>query len=318
MPLPRIDDKLLTLVATLYYRDGLSQNKVAQIADVSQSKISRLLAQARERGLVHITVAAFAPRDEKLEALCRKKFSLQHAVIIKTLPGQQTLARHEMIGYYSAPIVRSWLHVNDAICLSAGRMLSHLIRALAQTKPVSGLALLQTMGSIDVEMQQYDAIELSRLLAMAWNAKLLQLQAPAIAADRAERDAFIHHQQIRNVLKKIAGSRLALVGIGIPTDSVFLERNFFHSIEAARLASQGVVGEICGRFFDKAGRECKTEYRDRVISVELDQLREMPEVAACVSGANRATAVRAAIRGKLIKSIITDEETMTAVLGQDE
>lgn len=314
MSSPQIDDALLTLVATLYYQDGLSQNKVAQIADVSQSKISRLLTQARERGLVRITVAPYLARNEKLEQKCLEKFGLMHAVVIHVLAGQQIRSRQEMIGYYAAPVVRSWLQTNDRVCLSAGRTLFHLIHELARTEPVHGLTIMQTMGSIEAEAQAYDAIELARLLAASWNAKVLQLQAPAIAADRAERDSFMQHHQIRDVLKKITNSRLALVGVGIPTDSVFIERDFFHTADAARLKTQGAVGEICGRFFDENGHECKTDYRDRVIGLDLHQLVQIPKVVACVCGSNRAAAIRAAIRGKLIKSLITDEETMTAVL----
>ena len=55
-------DERLRLVSRLYYLDGLGQSEVAKFAHVSQAKVSRLLALARERGIVRITVADYEPR----------------------------------------------------------------------------------------------------------------------------------------------------------------------------------------------------------------------------------------------------------------
>jgi hypothetical protein len=52
-------DERLRLVARLYYLDGLGQSEVAKFAKVSQAKVSRLLALAKERGIVRITVADY-------------------------------------------------------------------------------------------------------------------------------------------------------------------------------------------------------------------------------------------------------------------
>ena len=62
-------DDRLRLAARLYYVDGLGQNEVAKFAKVSQAKVSRLLALARERGIVRISVADYEPRRRDLEGL---------------------------------------------------------------------------------------------------------------------------------------------------------------------------------------------------------------------------------------------------------
>ncbi|MFM1746963.1 MAG: hypothetical protein RLZZ188_629, partial [Verrucomicrobiota bacterium] len=61
-------DDQLRMLARLYYVDGLGQLEVARLAKVSQAKVSRLLALARERGIVRITVADYDPRHPELEA----------------------------------------------------------------------------------------------------------------------------------------------------------------------------------------------------------------------------------------------------------
>jgi len=51
-----------------------------------------------------------------------------------------------------------------------------------------------------------------------------------------------------------------------------------------------------------------------VISVELDQLRKIPQVIGVAAGPDRAAAVVAAMRGGLLKSLLIDESGAAALL----
>src|SRR5690606_38209899 len=78
-------DDRLRLAARLYYVNGLGQAEVAKFVKVSQAKVSRLLALARERGIVRITVADYEPRHRQLEAELRVRLDLSEVVVIKTV-----------------------------------------------------------------------------------------------------------------------------------------------------------------------------------------------------------------------------------------
>jgi len=73
------------------------------------------------------------------------------------------------------------------------------------------------------------------------------------------------------------------------------------------LERAGAVGEVCGRFIDENGNECATAWRDRVIGVRVEQLRNIPHVVGVVSGNDRSHAILAAIKGKIIKALVIDE-----------
>lgn len=45
--------------------------------------------------------------------------------------------------------------------------------------------------------------------------------------------------------------------------------------ELGWLQEQSVVGDIALRFFDKDGKECKTELADRMITIGLSSLRKL-------------------------------------------
>ena len=52
------DIRLLVKVSRLHYEDDLTQDAITTRLGLSRSKVSRLLAQARETGIVQITVVA--------------------------------------------------------------------------------------------------------------------------------------------------------------------------------------------------------------------------------------------------------------------
>ena len=51
-----------------------------------------------------------------------------------------------------------------------------------------------------------------------------------------------------------------------------------------------------------------------MISIGLEQLRKTPEVIAVVAGSDRSAAIAAAIRGKLLKSLVIDSAGAAALL----
>ena len=80
MPAPR-DTALVVRAARLYHEQGRSQTEVAKELGLSRSNVSRILSQARERGIVEITIHdpdGPPRRDEALEAaLCPERAPLR-------------------------------------------------------------------------------------------------------------------------------------------------------------------------------------------------------------------------------------------------
>jgi deoxyribonucleoside regulator len=170
------------------------------------------------------------------------------------------------------------------------------------------------MGNIGPSASQIDALELSRTLAHRFGGTFYTLNAPAIVQNRPTRDLFLAHEHIQLVWRMLDRLELAFVGIGSPDDSAFVERGVLDPATLADLRRAGAVGEICGRFFDAAGRECSTDYRDRVVGVELSALRATPEVVGVTNGVGRAAAVRAALAGGLVRSLVIDDRGAAALL----
>jgi deoxyribonucleoside regulator len=309
--------ELMTSAARLYYLDNLDQHQVAAILGVSRSKVSRLLTAARERGIVRITVDPFDPRDEELEACLKEQLGLARVVVVKNLSPQAESVRRA-IGHFAAPTVASLIKPHMTIGIAGGRTIGALVDALPRQRGDRAIRVVQLMGYIDPTARRADAPEVGRALAERFGGEFLTLHVPVFLGDQQTRDSLRSHGHITLLWQEFANLDLALVGIGSLEESMFAERGVLDRSELERLRAAGAVGEICGRFFDRDGQECTTDYRNRVIGIELDVLRQRPEVIGVTNGASRHEAVLAAIRGKLITSLIIDDAGAAAVLAADE
>ncbi len=299
-------DERLRLVARLYYLDGLGQSEVAKFAKVSQAKVSRLLALARERGIIRITVADYEPRRRELEDQLCARLGLKEAIVIKSSGGTEAADLRRAIGHFGAPAVEALIQPHDTVALAGGRTIHELVHHLPAKKTKS-LTVVQAMGSVDSSVNAFDAQEVGRVMAQRLGGIFLALNAPAFIAEKRTRDALLGLEQVRSVNESLDRAKVALIGLGTLQNSVFVERGVLKDQMLRDLERAGAVGEVCGRFIDARGDECATTWSDRVMSVRIEQLRRIPRVIGVVSGSDRTAAILAAIRGGLVKSLVIDE-----------
>ncbi len=307
-------DDVLRIAAKLYYLDGLGEREVAKIIGVSRSKVSRLLTRAREKGIVRISVDDFEPRNSVLERKLKARFHLLHALVIKMIAARSTADVRRTIGYFAAPFASEFIHPQNVVGVAGGRSIAELIHFMSAPRALQGITVVQLMGNIGPDVSNIDAIELSRVLAQCFGGTFYTINAPAFAPDVASRDVFLSHQHVRSIWELFEKMQTAFVGIGTLSNSAFIERGVLSPADLATLRAQGAVGEICGRFYDRNGRECKTEFRSRVVSIGVNELRQIKEVVGVTNGRERAQAITAALRGGILKSLIIDEEGAQAIL----
>lgn len=306
-------DDQLRLVARLYYLDGLGQSDVGRFAKVSQAKVSRMLALARERGIVRITVADYEPRRPEMEEQLRTLLGLDSIVVIKAGEGFDDASLRRAVGHFGAPVVDGLIQPRSTIAVAGGRTLHQLAHHLPPVHTKS-LTVVQAMGSVDSNVSVFDAQETGRLVAQRLGGTFLALNTPAFIPEKRTRDALLDLPQVRSVSEHLDRANVALVGIGTLANSVFVERGTLSGTMKRDLLRAGAVGEICGRFIDADGQECSTAWRDRVISVQIDQLRAIPQVIGIVSGSDRTEVILAAVKGKILKSLVIDEVGGAALL----
>ncbi len=305
--------QVLLRAARLYYEDGLTQQRIANELGVSRPTVSRLLAQAREEGIVHVTVADPSDARGDVEAQLVETFALRQAVVAigEGLDREQLRRR---IGLTAAGYLQRTLYEGLRIGIGWGRTLQATIEALdiERLVDIHVLPLIGGLGQLSVSFQ---VNELARRLAEAFDGDWQAFYAPAFVADPQARDALSRHTDAWRVIETWDSLDMALVGIGYfafqRKSSMFFAEYMDESLLQS-LEEQEAVGDLCGRFFDIHGKQCTPE--SGVIGISLEQLRALDQVIGIAGGEEKVPAILGALRGGYLDVLITDSVTAQAVL----
>jgi DNA-binding transcriptional regulator LsrR (DeoR family) len=120
----------------------------------------------------------------------------------------------------------------------------------------------------------------------------------------------------REAILRAKSVDLAITGIGTVQDnaSSFLRVGLLSRSDLSKLRSEGIVGEMCGRFFDIEGHCTGFEINKRIIGIELEDLRRIPQSFAVAHGLLKVEAILGALRGHYVKVLGTDDRTAQALL----
>lgn len=306
-------DEQLIFAARLYFVEGMPQAQVAKLVNVSQAKVSRMLALARERGLVKITVAESEPRSRELELKLKRELGIE-AIVIRSIPGMQPIDLRRMVGHVAATPILDWIQSAKTVAIAGGRTMQALVEHL-KTPPNSGpIEFVQAMGTIDASPGPYDAVEFGLALARRWRGTFVRLNTPAILPDAETCSRLMNLEQVQHVMRRLSKADLVLVGVGTLENSVFVDRGVLGPKDVEILRTASAVGEVLGRFYSETGEECATPFRDRVISLELANLKKIARRVGVVVGSDRTAAVLAAIKGGLLNALAIDELGARALL----
>lgn len=71
---------LLTEISVAYYQDGATQEEISKKFAVSRAKVGRMLKQARDEGIVEITVKYHPVFSAKIEQRLIERFGVKRAL----------------------------------------------------------------------------------------------------------------------------------------------------------------------------------------------------------------------------------------------
>ena len=311
-------DQLLAMVASLYYRLDQSQSEIAARLDLSPSTISRLIKEAREKGIVEIHVRMPIPRDLDLEQEIIKQFGLKDAYILRTAPANNSddAALLRGIGQLATVYIRRMidsLQAGSSVGVAWGTGVHAAVSALPDhyARNIDVVQLLGGVGELVV-----DSPDLARIIAQKLGGRHYDLHAPVLVERALVRDVLLQEPSVREGLLKAKSVNLAITGLGAVQDeaSSFLRAGLLSRTDLSNLRKQGLVGEICGHFYDIEGHCDGYEINQRIVAIELNDLRRIPQSIAIARGPLKAQSIVGALKGKFIKVLATDDITARAVL----
>jgi DNA-binding transcriptional regulator LsrR (DeoR family) len=310
--------RLVTKVARLYHARGLRQVEIAGRLRLSQPRVSRLLAQAEERGIVRNIVDAPAELNRDLEESVRDAYGISRVHVTDSVAVDDEELTLDL-GHAAAPLFTAALAAAPGTIgfTSWSRTLRHMVEAVRTPQSVSG-HVVEMLGDIGAPTLQQDVAHLTQRLAMLTGAEPAFLRLPGVVASSALREALVQQDpHARDALRLLDDLDLALLGVGPcevvgplePGDNYFTQEQFD---EAARA---GAVGQICVRFLDADGAPVPTPLDDLVVGVTLDQIRRARARWAVAGGEDKYPILRAALVGGWVDHLVTDAVTAQHLLG---
>lgn len=301
---------LIGRVTRLYYEHGLTHQEIADAFGISRIRVTRLLAEARERGLVEIRVKAddspFADHEARLVA----EFGLRQAWVAPKVA--DTAKSDAALCSVGSDALRSLIDKSCTVGVGLSTQVALVVNGFASASlggtyvPVSGSPSGQSDGS--------SPVEIALQLAARTDGRAFNFPAPLLASSREAAQLATSDPGVQTALERAAQADIIVTGVGSVTDDAGLLFNSLDPGRRAELVNLGAVGDVAGRFFDATGQPVTGELDATVVGLTLDAMRRIPRRLAVVRGIHKAEALKVALHSGIINMLITDVETASTVL----
>jgi len=316
MPAKSISElRLLTKVSRLYYDEGLKQEEIVERLHLSKSKVSRLMQQARDEGIVKTIVISPPGIFSDIESRLESKYRLKEVIVADVrYPELPEILSHDL-GIASASYLSRVLEDDDVIGIAWGLTINGMVAAL-EPRSFPNVKVVQMTGGIGKPESESYATEVCHRMARMLSCKLVLLPAPGVVKEKQLRDVYLADNQIRTVISLFSKITLAFVGIGSPTSQTIESRDssIITTSDLENILNRGVVGDIALRFFDQEGQFVNIELNDHVIGIDLEHLRRIPRLVGVAGGPTKLNAIRGALRSGVLDVLITDRSTAESLM----
>jgi len=302
------DEALLARVAWLYYNDGLTQNEVGKILNIPRIKVSRLLEAGRTSGLIQVRINSRQQGCLELETRVMNEFSL---IDCRVIPGSLVEDVNLRVGQAAAQYLMHKLSHGESLAVGWGETVTHSIRMLGYTAQQRDIGLYSLTGGVQTYVEG--------MREAKWNHNVNIIPAPLVVSTPELVQELTHEPSIADLMARALEADYKLVGIGgLSGDATIVTQGYISIGEIDPLRRGGVRGDILCRFYDRSGQNVDTPLYNRVIGVNLDQLRLSKKVIGAAGGPIKVGPILSALRGNIIDILITDEPTALALLDAAE
>lgn len=298
------DEGKLYEAARLYYEVGMGQSEVAAAIGVSRPTVSRLLARARDAGIVQIKVV------RPSETTSSRALELADALGLRRVylaPGSQSPSfDHGMERTVQLAVDEMNLHPGDSVVVSSGMATAGI--ANMRCSGLDMTRLVPAVGGAHEPEVWYQTNETVRRLAANSNAEYTSLFAEAIPSAPLF-EALQKDESFLNVRTQWERARGAILGIGSRTTG---RVSISKAIPKDALPSS--VGDVCLHFFDSRGQELSFPNSERTVHISRERLMKIPETLGCAVGPEKVESIIVAARVGFFKKLVTDVATAELIL----
>lgn len=296
----------LVEICRLYYEKEQTQAEIAKAFSISRPAVSKLLSEARQRGIVRIEIRSIYDNDDYLLDELKRLFGLKGGLIVPTGTADESLNR-QMIVSQAADYLAKLLPDIHKLGVGWGETVRDVINELDAQDHDSrqARAVCPVIGSAPTAMQWMQTNELARILAEKLKSEPYYLHAPAFPTSRTDKDLFMGTEEYRQISDIWAGLDTVLLGVGsYPTVPDQATAARFGDL----LHEKKAVGVLASYYYDSRG-EIIDSPTDFAVRIPLDCLRRARRVIVVSGKTKKVQALHGGLRSGLISHLVTDDGT---------
>lgn len=311
----KFDVLLMVKVAQMYYVKGMKQEEIGKELQISRSLISMILTEAKEVGIVEISIRNPMLNNDELSEEFKKIFGLKKCVIVPTAV-QDIDNLRKLVAQRAVDVFNEEVGNQLNVGLSWGRTCHEFISLYKPDKVLRDMSIVPLMGGSNQNAYYFQLNEMVRLFANSIDGTPYFIHAPAINSSVEEKNFYLNTSAMQPILEKWNNMDIVVCGIGALPNINNIDRETYigESEIYKQLDKDKAVGDICARYFNIKGELITDSSYDRIIGIPIDALRKTKTVIGITSGTEKVNSILGALRTGIIDIFVTDEQTAKGII----
>jgi DNA-binding transcriptional regulator LsrR (DeoR family) len=296
----------------LYFIAGHTQDEIAKMLQISRASAQRLVSLCLSERLITFRLEHPIAACMELAARLKDAFKLAYCEVVPSDPAAPQTAAG--IAERAANVLELMLRSDKpvVVALGTGRAVRAAVERVSPIdRPNHQIVSLVGNISADGSASFFDTVG---RLADVTRSRHYPMPLPFLMSTGKERDQMLRLEPISKVRALAAKADLRLIGIGQMDQNaqVFVD-GFVTRQELFDMMRRGAAGELTGWAFDADGHIIDGGTNRRLTSIPPRVPAAALTIGAAV-GKAKVSAIQAALKGRLINGLITDEATASAIL----
>ncbi|MFV0408077.1 MAG: sugar-binding transcriptional regulator [Propioniciclava sp.] len=304
----RYSKELMAHASWLYHEEGMTGEEIGRVIRVSRQTVGRILQEAQRAGIVRTFVDTRYLPSKGLADLLAHRYRLAAAVVVPPVSGSGAL--NDRLAKAAADVLmRSMIRPGVSVAIGWGQVVLKTLLALDATA-VRGVQFVSAAGGIDsyiAELARKESNGVSRVLEL--------IQAPLRVSTAAVAETLRQEPVVEGALRRARECDVLLTGIGSAEPGSRLESLGLYTAEEFSWArEQGAVGDMLGEWFTSTGAPLSEPSAGRKVGLPISELKRMNRVVGVAGGPDKVAAIRGALVGGFLGTLVTDEDTAQALI----
>jgi deoxyribonucleoside regulator len=310
----RYDIQLMVQAAKMYYIGGLTQEKIAKELGISRSSVSMMLSEAKDFGIVEITIKDPKNNVKEVADQFVDRFGLKDCLIIPTAIDDVRLITR-VVASQGADFAEDILQSHTTVGIAWGTTCYEFMLSFTNKNRLSDITVVPMIGGTSRIASEYQLNEMVRMFSEKLQGTPSFIYAPAIAESIADKDLYMQSTTMKSIVEKWNNMDTAIVSAGAPPE--FYDTRMVFDLTQKNLYETNknkVIGDICARRYNLMGEFLENDYNARVMGIDEANLRRIQNVICIAAGKHKILSIIGALRTNVINYFVSDENTARSIL----